>query len=1506
MRLFFICIACAFLAVGRSAWAEEGAPAGANLFARDNLVAWCIVPFDAKKRNPEERAEMLARLGFKHYAYDWRAEHLPTLQREIDALRGRGIALDAVWFPGLDKDGRFILDVLARNKIKTQLWVTGGGGPTGSAEEQRQRVAAESNRIRPIAEAAAAIGCTVGLYNHGGWFGEPENQLAILKKLKLANVGIVYNQHHGHDHLDRFAALLEKMQPHLLALNLNGMTKEGDRKGQKILPLGQGDLDLELLKTIRASGYQGKIGVLGHTMDDAEERLKDNLEGLAWLAAQLDGKPAGARPKPRTHAASRPAAAPGGWLAEGRAEYRTPPLTVECRAKLNSKRGYNILVASDTKSSGAHWELFSMAGNGRFTVYLPGMQPDHVHSQLDICDGAWHRLAFVYEPRRARLYCDGKLAADQPIKSQGKGAVPGALAFARLVEGGLGCDGALDWVHLRGGASEPTGAVDQPPALDDATLGFWRFGPAGQPVEDLSKHKNRAKAISAAAAPATSMVPPPGNHLRPVDPSLKAVLIDRSENDAFMAVKADSMGRLFVGGREAVFVYEPKADGSYAPKRELFHFPSDSIIIGLETRGHDLYIQTASALYLARDAVVKREHLSLERLVWGVPLDLHVSFHCLAWGPEGDLYLDHGDPLLNYGDWSRPDHWGHWTLFSQPEGTKTRYTGVGSVLRVRPDGSRLQVVAGGFRGPVGLAFDDRWNLFSNDNDHESRADQYAPARLMHVTSHADFAWPRGWLASKNPDRADLLELMTDSLGRGVPCDLAFYDEPYFPRVYRRNLLMCRWDQMAAARYSLRQRGASFTAEELAFVKGENQARPVGICVGRGGRVFVTSLYLGGNVVSPYCASDLVMITRADDSPEHPFEPYDVTTISAERLWADLSSDSGERRTRAHQEILRRGGPLVEEAAERLAKIDEHDPAMFHLPWPAAASGGPQAREGVLKLAANSRGELRQMAVQILKEFSALAAPREVLEKALADDDPRVQLAALDYFFSSAEMPPFRSVARLAASSDSYLRQTATRLLAARFSTSDLQSLFAAPDEPTRLAAVLAAGAQLTVPPVHDAPPESLSLFYPEGNAFFHTTLHFADADEPVELSQLGRIGSYTIAQRWKALPATPDQKELVRLLAGALADRALAVRLQAAYSLSLLNDLQLEPRVAAVRRQAEREKLAAAPSQAVARLWTIGPFADGAEGFDRAHPPEQGAVDLAAVYTNESSKAAWRTVEGPGGRFEFAAEGPSGQPASRYVYFQLQSIRRQPALVELNANFAARLWHNGRPVEFLAGGAAAAKEWLLDVQPGSNDLLLRVDASAPEELQLRYRAREALAAVLPEKLDASLLSSRLKQGAGAETIGPAFLDVDWSLAAGAGNAAQGRKLFGTLGCVKCHAIAPDQKGGGAPSLVEVKRRFTVPYLVESILAPSRQVAEPFRGAVLATEQGESLAGLVVNESQDSLELLLPDATRKTIAKRDIDQRGVSPLSPMPAGLVKTPDELRDLLAYLLSDNPAPP
>ena len=293
---------CATLLAVTVATAGESTPRpAAAVFRRDNLFAWCIVPFDAKKRGPEERAAMLERLGFQSFAYDYRAEHIPTFDAEIDALQKHHIRLLAWWFPtALNSEARQILAVLERHHIHTQLWVMGGGPPTKSPAEQRQRIEAEAVRIRPIAEAAQKIGCQVGLYNHGGWFGEPENQLAILEALHMPNVGIVYNLHHGHEHLSRFPELLAKMKPHLMALSLNGMDPDSEKNGRQILPIGTGKLDLQVLRTIRDSGWRGPIGILNHTDLDAEARLKDNLAGLDWLTAQLDGKPAAPAPVFRT------------------------------------------------------------------------------------------------------------------------------------------------------------------------------------------------------------------------------------------------------------------------------------------------------------------------------------------------------------------------------------------------------------------------------------------------------------------------------------------------------------------------------------------------------------------------------------------------------------------------------------------------------------------------------------------------------------------------------------------------------------------------------------------------------------------------------------------------------------------------------------------------------------------------------------------------------------------------------------------------------------------------------------------------------------------------------------------------------------------------------------------------------------------------------------------------------------------------------------------------------
>ena len=98
-----------------------------EVFSKKNLAAWCIVPFDNKKRGPEERAQMLDKLGITKFAYDWREEHVSSFDEEMNALKKHHIELQAFWMPygpdpAKNKHYSEIFALLHRHNIKTQLW----------------------------------------------------------------------------------------------------------------------------------------------------------------------------------------------------------------------------------------------------------------------------------------------------------------------------------------------------------------------------------------------------------------------------------------------------------------------------------------------------------------------------------------------------------------------------------------------------------------------------------------------------------------------------------------------------------------------------------------------------------------------------------------------------------------------------------------------------------------------------------------------------------------------------------------------------------------------------------------------------------------------------------------------------------------------------------------------------------------------------------------------------------------------------------------------------------------------------------------------------------------------------------------------------------------------------------------------------------------------------------------------------------------------------------------
>lgn len=258
-------------------------------FATDKLVAWCLVPFDAKKRGPAERARMLKELGLRKFAYDWRDEHIPSWDEELRELKKNGIELTAFWcsaslHPAENENNEKIFDFLKRNQVKTQLWFMLPAKELEDIEQEQQRVEVAAAAIRELAEAAKPLGCSVGLYNHGGWIGKPSSLIRVMEQLEdQDNVGIVYNFHHAHEDLDDFPQALEQLKPYLMCLNLNGMTAAGP----KIQTIGDGQLDSKIIRWVQKSGYQGPIGILDHRNEmDARLSLKSNIDGLQSLLKQ--------------------------------------------------------------------------------------------------------------------------------------------------------------------------------------------------------------------------------------------------------------------------------------------------------------------------------------------------------------------------------------------------------------------------------------------------------------------------------------------------------------------------------------------------------------------------------------------------------------------------------------------------------------------------------------------------------------------------------------------------------------------------------------------------------------------------------------------------------------------------------------------------------------------------------------------------------------------------------------------------------------------------------------------------------------------------------------------------------------------------------------------------------------------------------------------------------------------------------------------------------------------
>src|SRR6202030_1269293 len=98
-----------------------------------------------------------------------------------------------------------------------------------------------------------------------------------------------------------------------------------------------------------------------------------------------------------------------------------------------------------------------------------------------------------------------------------------------------------------------------------------------------------------------------------------------------------------------------------------------------------------------------------------------------------------------------------------------------------------------------------------------------------------------------------------------------------------------------------------------------------------------------------------------------------------------------------------------------------------------------------------------------------------------------------------------------------------------------------------------------------------------------------------------------------------------------------------------------------------------------------------------------------------------------------------------------------------------------------------------------------------------------------------------------------------------GNPENGRKIFQnvqTVGCSRCHKVGTEG-GEGGPALSGVGAKYDRNFLIDSVVYPSKQIADGFGQTIVKLKNGRVETGIIRMETEDEL-TLVDSGTQKIV------------------------------------------
>jgi putative heme-binding domain-containing protein len=832
--------------------------------------------------------------------------------------------------------------------------------------------------------------------------------------------------------------------------------------------------------------------------------------------------------------------------------------------------------------------------------------------------------------------------------------------------------------------------------------------------------------------------------------------------------------------------------------------------------------------------------------------DTHGMINGMVQGFDGWLYCNHGfanDSNVRGSDGS------------------TLSMNSGNVFRMWPSGAHVETVCKGQVNPFGHCIDELGNHYTSD------CHSKAITQLLRGAVYSSFAKPDDGLGF-GPD------LVHSYRGATAICGVCYYGAHLFPEYYRNGLFLGEVVNNRVNFFTLTRKDGTYTATQQAdFVTSDDPwFRPVDIKLGPDGAIYIADFYnrIIGHYEVPLThpgrdrTSGRIwrIVYKGDGSRECKLPEKPIASQSIVELIGDLNDRNLTVRMLATQQLVERGKTAIVPVTTALENASPA--ATAHCLWVLERL---RALDDVALNAAAHDEELivRVHALRILAERPKITTEQvEFLHEATRAEDGLVRRVAAEALGRHASPEALKTLLDLRERSetagDPFLLHV-TRIA---------------------LRNNIAAGVKWLVR--SDADVDALcdcALGVPNAAAAGHIAQYLPALD----VRQHGRLPTYVFHVARLGDMSTVGPLVINYFRAAADKNPAFGMELlQAVFKANQERGVAPDP------------QFAAWGLEAAQRLLKSSKADDLQHGVELAgmlrYPPLHAAV-LRVVADRRKPERVRLTALTALASFDLAKSvGPlTGRLADATESAALrEKVAQWLAGVNLSAARASLLealpTAPARVATAIAAGLAGSAD-------GATVLLDAVAAGKASPRLLQERPVEVKLAALQKPA----LNDRVK----ALTAGlpPADTRVNALMRARARDfksskhdLAAGRAVY-EKNCATCHQIA----GQGAkvgPQLDGIGIRG-LDRLLEDVLDPNRNVDQSFRASVLTLKNGQTLTGLVLREEGAVVVLADAQGKEQRIAKADVAEREVSPLSPMPANWAdQIPEkEFFDLIAYLL-------